>query len=75
MNTTSTIPADAKILPIRWCAWEDHPDFCHEPHEYELGGEVFLCPGGDFSKVEVREILEDGEPTLDGFTRPAEPQN
>ena len=65
-----TIPTDAKILPIRWCSWDENPNYSHAPHEYVLGGETYLCPGGDFSKVEVREIVEDDVRTLDGFTVP-----
>ncbi len=78
--STQTIPTDATIRPLRWCPAEGGPVGNHEPHEYRCpedgpDGPIFLCPGGDYSKTEVREIVEDGERTLDGFTQPAEPQN
>ena len=72
-NEAREIPADAVILPLRWCSWEDNPNYRHEPHTYrcEPDGPIYLCPGGDFSKTQVCELLDDetGEPDLDGFMR------
>lgn len=62
---------------IRWCSWEEHPDYCHTPHLYELPAvparglpaSVCLCPGGDFSALVVWEEWEPAAP-CDGTTAP-----